>query len=746
MPRARTLWAALVSCAAILFWNSVCRAQQELPDMRGCQELTADWPLWSALSLHPWTRGEVDQKIYFSLDRLKAALHAVPLTAPARLMSNETEDYAHKVPARPGLRAYSAAAKFYTEGDFKKAIPLLDKIVADRDSGYRAAAAYTAARAALLLGDLEGGGARIDAFVRDPALQEFAGPAYELFGKIRYQSDAAPLNAAQMSQISFMLTAPTEAVCGSVLGEQLRREVDDDFSWLIGVPLTDNRWTRFTSRTIASTAMAKLDPVVEFASIVKPLTKFETSDYGRGEEGWQDPIPPELTAHIRERWDVTQNPLWAVALAEHTTTEADLDRITKSLPILRAWPALPTSAQARYAWRIVAQIVRIKLVGGKTDEALAAVSLLAPDDLAAGRSVRPQPDISKAQDIILASGIRWFVRRNDFASARAWAVDVTQRIGVPVPEKLKPLLVRNLDELYGDPLLGLKQVGGVRELGDFRVIFDLYSSHQLMEISHRPDIAPDDRRAFVGAAWIRAFALEHWGDVTAWLPDLRHAFPEIGSDADAIERTWFRGTARHRTLLLVLRTPGLNVLPSWARPPGGPEFYGFSGQARDSDVRRFDYENASDGNWWCSLDAEETLASTTTGLIHDALYGYFYTYVDPKEIDRTAGTIAAYPLLASADTAELHVLSNAGSATKRLAEAAVKWGGGITWFDRLLGRDRDVPEALARSVAATRYGCRRPPENGPWSRAAYELLHRNYPDSDWAKRTKYWFDTIRPAE
>jgi hypothetical protein len=746
MPRAKTLWAALISCAAILLCDSVVVAQVDARDTRSCAELTADWRLWSALSQHPWSQKEIDQKVFFSLDRLKVALHAVPLTAPVRLMGNETEDYAQKNPGRPGVQAYSAAAELYKAGAYKKAVPLFDQIVADRDSSYRAAAAYTAARATLLLGDLEGAGVRIDALVRDPTLQDFAGQAYDLFSKIRYQSDAAPLNAAEMSQIGFLLTAPSAAVCGSPAGEWFRRKVDDEFSELVGVPLTYNRWNRFTSRTIASTVMVKLDPVLDFASVVRPQSKFDTRPYGRREEGWKDPAPMELLVHIRERWDATRNPLWAVTLAEHATDESDLNRITASLQILRAWPGLPAPARARYAWRIAAQVVRIKLIAGKIDEALAAASLLTSDDLIAARTASPQPDIVMASRMILADGIRWFVRSDDFASARRWALEAARQFGLTVPEELKPLLVRNLDELYDDPVLGLRRSNGIVELENARGIFDIYSSHQLIEISRRSDLAPDDRRAFVGAAWTRAYMLEHWPDVIGWLPDMARAYPELDDDIRNVRHAWFRGGERHGALLMMLRTPGLHFLPSWSRPPGGPEYRSFNWGTR-SDIRKFDYGNPSDGNWWCSPGAAELKMVTGNAFVDMALENrwipdLFEGEVTPEKIEPANRAIAAYPLLKAADSGELARLANTGSSSKRLAEAAVKWGDGITWFDRLLGRDRDVPEALARAVAATRHGCRRPPENGPWSRAAYELLHRDYPDSDWAKQTKYWFDTV----
>jgi len=53
-------------------------------------------------------------------------------------------------------------------------------------------------------------------------------------------------------------------------------------------------------------------------------------------------------------------------------------------------------------------------------------------------------------------------------------------------------------------------------------------------------------------------------------------------------------------------------------------------------------------------------------------------------------------------------------------------------------KDPLAPEALHLAVKSTRFGCT-DKETGRWSKTAFDLLHRRYPNSTWAKRTKYWF-------
>jgi hypothetical protein len=52
--------------------------------------------------------------------------------------------------------------------------------------------------------------------------------------------------------------------------------------------------------------------------------------------------------------------------------------------------------------------------------------------------------------------------------------------------------------------------------------------------------------------------------------------------------------------------------------------------------------------------------------------------------------------------------------------------------------DQRVPEALSRAVKNTRMNCNNP-RTGDLSQEAFNLLHKRYPDTAWAKSTKYWF-------
>jgi TolA-binding protein len=69
------------------------------------------------------------------------------------------------------------------------------------------------------------------------------------------------------------------------------------------------------------------------------------------------------------------------------------------------------------------------------------------------------------------------------------------------------------------------------------------------------------------------------------------------------------------------------------------------------------------------------------------------------------------------------------AAPEYLATQTVAWVGSHP-------SDPHAPEALHLAVRAVRYGCA---TKAGTSKAAFQLLHSRYPDSEWARKTKYWY-------
>jgi hypothetical protein len=102
-------------------------------------------------------------------------------------------------------------------------------------------------------------------------------------------------------------------------------------------------------------------------------------------------------------------------------------------------------------------------------------------------------------------------------------------------------------------------------------------------------------------------------------------------------------------------------------------------------------------------------------------------------------------LLQGVDDRELQRLAKVHSGPYGLSKATLHWLSGSNLLTRWLGLDANVPEALALSVRATRYGCRRAEPLGAVSRADWMALHRRFPATEAARRTPYWFDETRSS-
>jgi hypothetical protein len=190
------------------------------------------------------------------------------------------------------------------------------------------------------------------------------------------------------------------------------------------------------------------------------------------------------------------------------------------------------------------------------------------------------------------------------------------------------------------------------------------------------------------------------------------------------------GPSDRLLLLDVLRSPGLNILmgrlfaedPPYGSPPV---------------LTKIDTFQHSDNNWWCAWQRARHRSSADA-----ALYRQFLEDPSLPEEEQEGGIARAErklgPLLrrswlwnAAASEREQAALAGIDCAPKLLAERAVAWTG-----PSLGGQD----EALALAVRATRYGCQRQGGHGVYSKAAFTLLHRRFPASGAAKRTRYWFD------
>ena len=128
-------------------------------------------------------------------------------------------------------------------------------------------------------------------------------------------------------------------------------------------------------------------------------------------------------------------------------------------------------------------------------------------------------------------------------------------------------------------------------------------------------------------------------------------------------------------------------------------------------------------NWWCSA-AVLPEASANEQTEKKQKSEYFGIPPNTIPVFLTASQRATAEKEASA-------LAAFGATPNYICRQAVQW---VTNNPN----DARAPEALHLAVKTTRYGCS-DKQTGRWSKAAFDLLHKQYPNSVWAKRTPYWF-------
>jgi hypothetical protein len=201
------------------------------------------------------------------------------------------------------------------------------------------------------------------------------------------------------------------------------------------------------------------------------------------------------------------------------------------------------------------------------------------------------------------------------------------------------------------------------------------------------------------AAFMRAALLDHSATANQAAAKLGGVYPQMRELLTAYQRATTPDARRFAAAYIALRFPGLRPFVT-------------AGIGRTTDVGEVDsYRD----NWWCEAPPGMFggVPETTEGTKAQML---------PPEF------LKAHQIEAQKEFAALHAL---GPAPNYLAETVINWA-------TKNPADRRNAEALHLAVKSTRYGCT-DKDTGRWSKAAFDLLHRKYPNTSWAKETKYWF-------
>jgi hypothetical protein len=226
----------------------------------------------------------------------------------------------------------------------------------------------------------------------------------------------------------------------------------------------------------------------------------------------------------------------------------------------------------------------------------------------------------------------------------------------------------------------------------------------LKEAARSSDLPENLRRDLVQATWLRAVLLGNNQTAAEITPAFKQLVPGIAPLVDPFLTAQGDEAKRWTALYAWLKFPGLEPVVD-------------RGVSRETLNEQDIYRD----NWWCGA------AFPSTAAPEEESSNAAEPFTAPRD--------APVPFLSAAErqTArkERLALDGIGAAPNYICQQVIQWA-------TKSPSDPRVPEALHLAVRTTRYGCT-DKESGRWSKAAFDVLHRKYPNSTWAKKTPYWF-------
>ena len=214
------------------------------------------------------------------------------------------------------------------------------------------------------------------------------------------------------------------------------------------------------------------------------------------------------------------------------------------------------------------------------------------------------------------------------------------------------------------------------------------------------------RSDLVQAVWLRAVILGDFKTADELVPTLKELLPELSALLDDYASAPTPQARKFSALYAWLKSPGLEPMVDIG-----------VGRTTKSIQEQDSYRD----NWWCRAAFHPTADEDESS-------------VDATKVFTARNT---QPLLflsatekAAADR-EFNALSAPGAAPNYIAREVIQ-------ASNRMAADPRMAEALHLAVKTTRYGCT-DKDTGQWSKAAFDVLHRKYPNTTWAKKTPYWF-------
>lgn len=400
--------------------------------------------------------------------------------------------------------------------------------------------------------------------------------------------------------------------------------------------------------------------------------------------------------HAYEQWHKTNSSPWLLAaLAEASPSDAHCEEL------LRAAASVPHTSPAYwsavfYRERLLTQKGRLDLARNELDGALAHADGLA------------NPLNASSKNLLLALRARVASDLGDFL-----------RFAVRTPSTLVYMDEYNtkLTDDDKDPRDAyMRQAYSAPHFDDDAgaVINNYLSLSQLLAVAQSNSLPLNVRRDVALMAFTRAILTEN----TALAEQIAHAAIPIAPDAAEDLNAFLAAPTQQRkdfaVVWLLLHHPEmqpiLETASTRATPPGEIDSF--------------------QDNWWVHFRFDHI-----TNADPEALYWWdsFPDHLKPVFPEETI------PRPAFASALSLSAARNDWKKLERIPPASDWLASRALAFARTYPEDSRIPEALHLAVRATRFGSYYEPHDPNYSKQAFQLLHKKYPDSEWTKKTPYWF-------
>jgi hypothetical protein len=235
----------------------------------------------------------------------------------------------------------------------------------------------------------------------------------------------------------------------------------------------------------------------------------------------------------------------------------------------------------------------------------------------------------------------------------------------------------------------------------------------LVQAANGKTLPADLRDQLAARTWLRAAILDDTAAAHELEPYVLAKFPQVRGYIEQYDRADSPQARRFALVFMVMRFPGMQP---------------FVNAMGMGEVISKGTSNAiSSGSWWCyDVGGDQEHRVYQSAFWSDASG----TQSKPKVALPPAPSWLT-PAEREAGEREWRKLSAIGAAPMYFAPVVLDWA-------KTHPDDPRVPEALHYFVRSTRYGCV-DKSIGPYSREAFDLLHRKYPNSEWTKKTPYWF-------